>query len=151
MDLGTDFTLPFTLGGTIEENAGRCEDHSLNDKTFGIDFEGFIVLDETDNEPEEEKIVSMVRDGRCVTARLDIVDPGEHTFLGLDIDDMTAEQAAAALNDAGINAVAQYNGVALPDHFIVIEPGESICWWDPGYWGRDGFLEHAVAMPQGTA
>ena len=29
---------------------------------------------------------------------------------------------------------------------MVIELGESITWWDEDYWGKDGFLEEAVAL-----
>ena len=150
MDLGTDFTLPLVLGGTVEENIERCYEHEFNEKTFGVDLEGFIDIEDLDESSDGEKIVATIRDGRCVTVRIDGPDVEEWTFLGLDVEDTTNEELVAALNDKGINAVAQYNGVALPDHFIVIDPGDSICWWDPGYWGRDGFLEHAVALPQGA-
>lgn len=104
----------------------------------------------TDEDSEGEKIVAMVRDGRCVTMRLEMREPDAHTFLGHDVEDMTPDQLVIALKDQGINAVVQYNGVALPDHFVVIEPGDSITWWDPNYWGLDGFLESAVAMPQSS-
>lgn len=134
----------------MEENIERCYDHGFNEKTFGVDLEGFIDIGELDEDSEGEKIVAMVRDGRCVTMRLDMIEPDAHTFLGHDVEDMTPDQLVIALKDQGINAVVQYNGVALPDHFVVIEPGDSITWWDPNYWGLDGFLESAVAMPQSS-
>lgn len=43
-------------------------------------------------------------------------------------------------------AVIQYNGIVLLDHFITLELGDHICWWDPEHWGRDGFIESAVAL-----
>ncbi|MEJ6550332.1 hypothetical protein PQI66_12335 [Corynebacterium sp. USCH3] len=153
MDLSTEFTLPFVLGGTIDENAARCVDHfiNINEKSFGSDFEAFIDVVGADGngdlDQEPERITAMIRDGRCVTVRLDGPDASGWTFLGLDIDSLTTDLLMTGLEARGIKAVSQYNGVALPDHFVVVDPGDSITWWDPNYWGRDGFLESAVAMP----
>ena len=67
MNFTTELPLPFVLGGTVEENIARLDDHFFNEKGSGTDLEGFLVLDGTgDDEENMWKIVSIIEYDACV-------------------------------------------------------------------------------------
>lgn len=149
MNLSTEFTLPLGLGKSVKYNQGKFYESEINEKTFGADLEGWLDIEELEPGDDGRKIIAMIRDNKCVTIKMAYMDPPEDTFLGLSLGigpDETEEAFVAALAEQDIKAIIQYNGIVLPDHFVTIELGDSICWWDPNYWGRDGFIESAVAL-----
>jgi len=149
----TEFTLPFGLGHPTAECEKDCYDYFYNDKTFGRDLEGFIDVRDRDPENEGVKIVAMVRDGLCVTATVPLDDPEADSFCGQPLIPLSGEsyrdaqsRLIADLEKQGIRTQRQFNGIALLDHFVIVDIRDSITWWDPTYWGHDGFTENAVAL-----
>lgn len=146
MNLSPVFILPVTLGGTVEEVSTQCYEFEINEFE---ELEGFIDIEALEPGDEGRKIVCRIEEDRCVTVTMAYLEaPIADTFLGLDLNgDSGAEEGfVEKLHAQGISAIAQFDGVVLPDHFMVIELGESITWWDEDYWGKDGFLEEAVAL-----
>lgn len=147
MNFTTELPLPFALGGTVEENIARLDDYFFNEKGSGTDLAGFLVLDGTgDDEENMWKIVSIIEDDTCVTARVDFNNSGI-TFLGVPIgpdNSLPVEKTAEALKAQGLTVIAQEYDLVLPEHFITIEPRENIWYWDKNYWSRDEFLEETV-------
>lgn len=146
MDLSTDFILPVTLGGTVEEVAAQCYESFMNEFD---ELEGFIDIESLEPGDEGRKIVCRVEDGRCVTVSLLFVDfPITDTFLGLSLERGAGaeNQFVTKLEKQGIPGIVQFDGIVLPDHFMLIELGELITWWDEEYWGKEGFIEEAVAL-----
>lgn len=78
MNFTTTLDFPFHLGKTVEENSALLDDFFLNEKNFGTDLEGFLTLTGTDGEEVTWKIVSIVKDGKCVTARGDFRQRQRH-------------------------------------------------------------------------
>lgn len=146
MDLSPTFNLPVTLGGTVEEVAAQCYEAFINEFE---ELEGFIDIEALEPGDEGRKIVCRIEDGRCVTVTMAYLEvPITDTFLGLDLNGGpdAEERFVAELKDQEIPAIAQFDGIVLPEHFMMIELNESITWWDREYWGRDGFQEEAVAL-----
>lgn len=146
MDLSPTFNLPVTLGGTVEEVAAQCYEAFINEFE---ELEGFIDIEALEPGDEGRKIICRIEDGRCVTVTMAYLEvPITDTFLGLDLNGGpdAEERFVAELKDQEIPAIAQFDGIVLPEHFMMIELNESITWWDREYWGRDGFQEEAVAL-----
>ncbi|MHC2850595.1 hypothetical protein ACUXOC_002073 [Corynebacterium mucifaciens] len=147
MNFTTELPLPFVLGGTVEENIARLDDHFFNEKGSGTDLEGFLVLDGTgDDEENMWKIVSIIEYDACVTARVDF-NNSNITFLGVPIgpdNSLSVEKTAEALKAQGLTVITQEYDLVLPEHFITIEPRENICYWDKNYWSQDEFLTETV-------
>lgn len=146
MDLSPIFNLPVTLGGTVEEVAAQCYEAFINEFE---ELEGFIDIGEVEPGDEGRKIVCRVEDGRCVTVTMAYLDvPITDTFLGLDLNGGAdvEERFVEQLHAQGIPAISQFDGIVLPDHFMMIELNESITWWDKEYWGKEGFQEEAIAL-----
>ncbi len=147
MNFTTEFPFPFVLGGTVEENIARLDDYFFNEKGSGTDLEGFLALDGTgDDEENMWKIVSIIEDGKCVTARVDF-NNSNITFLGVPIgpdNSLSVEKTAEALRTQGLTVITQEYDLVLPEHFITIEPYDWICYWDKNYWSQDEFLEETV-------
>lgn len=146
MDFTEVFPFAFVLGGTVEDNLAVLDDHFFNEKGSGTDLEGFLLAD-TAGVEQEWKIVSLIEDGRCVTARVDFADNDGCTFLGVPIgpdSSSRAEEVAAVLKERGENVIAQDDDLVLPDYFITIEPRENICYWDKAYWSPAAFLDEMV-------
>ena len=147
MNFTTQFPFPFVLGGTVEENIARLDDYFFNEKGSGTDLEGFLVLDGTGDDDENMwKIVSIIEDDTCVTARVDF-NNSSITFLGVPIgpdNSLSVEKTAEALKAQGLTVITQEYDLVLPEHFITIEPRENICYWDKNYWSQDEFLAETV-------
>lgn len=147
MNFTTELPLPFVLGGTVEENIARLDDHFFNEKGSGTDLEGFLVLDGAgDDEENMWKIVSIIEYDACVTARVDF-NNSNITFLGVPIgpdNSLSVEKTAEALKAQGLTVITQEYDLVLPEHFITIEPRENICYWDKNYWSQDEFLTETV-------
>ena len=147
MNFTTQFPFPFVLGGTVEENLARLDDYFFNEKGSGTDLEGFLVLDGTGDDDENMwKIVSIIEDDTCVTARVDF-NNSNITFLGVPIgpdNSLSVEKTAEALKAQGLTVITQEYDLVLPEHFITIEPRENICYWDKNYWSQDEFLAETV-------
>lgn len=147
MNFAVKIPFPYFLGGTVEENIARFDDYFFNEKGSGTDLEGFLTLDGTgDDEENMWKIVSIIEDGKCVTARVDF-NNSDITFLGVPIgpdNSLSVEKAAEALKAQGLTVITQEYDLVLPEHFITIEPGENICYWDKNYWSQDEFLAETV-------
>lgn len=145
----TTLDFPFHLGKTVEENSALLDDFFLNEKNFGTDLEGFLTLTGTDGEEVTWKIVSIVEDGKCVTARVDF-DNDNVTFLDVPIgpdNSRDVAETAVALQSTGQRVIAQTYDLVLPEHFITIEPRSSICYWDRTYWTPEEFFKETV-QPQ---
>ncbi|WP_291313639.1 hypothetical protein [Corynebacterium sp. UBA2622] len=147
MNFTTRLELPFQLGGTVEENIAILDDYFFNNKTFGTDLEGFIIAHDADSGQEETwKIVSIIEDGKCVTARVDF--GGETvSFAGVSIgfgDSLPVEETAKVLRTKGFEVITQKYDVVLPEHLLTIEPGGSICYWDKHHFSREDFLRETV-------
>lgn len=141
-----DLPLPFKLGGTVEENIALLDDYFFNKKGSGTDLEGFLVIDDDGVEEEMWKIVSIIEDDTCVTARVDFNNENV-TFLGVPIgpdNSLPVEETAQALEAKGLKVITQEYGLVLPDHYITIEPGDFICYWDQTYWSHEEFLAETV-------
>ncbi|MGZ7495714.1 hypothetical protein ACXM2N_01280 [Corynebacterium sp. ZY180755] len=141
-----DLPLPFKLGGTVEENIALLDDYFFNKKGSGTDLEGFLVIDDDGVEEEVWKIVSIIEDDKCVTARVDFNNENV-TFLGVPIgpdNSLPVEETAQALEAKGLKVITQEYGLVLPDHYITIEPGDFICYWDQTYWSQEEFLAETV-------
>ena len=146
MNFSSTLNLRVKLGGTVEENIEQLDDHFFNDKTFGTDLEGFLITDPGGEQEETWKIVSIIEDGKCVTARFDFDD--QHvTFADVPIGPGISgaeEETAASLRAQGFEVIAQEFSLVLPEHFITIEPGLNLCYWDKNHWTREEFLEETV-------
>ena len=146
MNLSPTFILPVTLGGTVEKVSAQCYEAEINEFE---ELEGYIDIGSLEPGDDGRKIVCRIEDGRCGTVSMAYLElPITDTFLGLYLNGGSeeSEHLAEELEKQGIPAISQFDGVVLPDHFMVIELGESITWWDEDYWGKDGFLEEAVAL-----
>lgn len=147
MNFTAELPLPFVLGGTVEKNIARLDDRFFNEKGSGTDLEGFLVLDGTGDDDENMwKIVSIIEDDACVTARVDF-NNSNITFLGVPIgpdNSLSVEKTAEALKAQGLTVITQEYDLVLPEHFITIEPRENICYWDKNYWSQDEFLAETV-------
>lgn len=153
MNFTTTLSLPFYLGKTVEENCALLDDFFFNEKNFGTDLEGFLTLTGTDGREDTWKIVSIVEDGKCVTARVDF-DQNNVTFLGVPIgldNSLSVTETAVALQSSGQRVIAQTHDLVLPEHFITIEPRNSICYWDRTYWPQEEFLKETVQPPRHAA
>ena len=146
MNFSSTLNLRVKLGGTVEENIEQLDDHFFNDKTFGTDLEGFLITDPGGEQEETWKIVSIIEDGKCVTARFDFDD--QHvTFADVPIGpgiSGSEEETAASLRAQGFEVIAQKFSLVLPEHFITIEPGLNLCYWDRNHWTLEEFLEETV-------
>ena len=146
MDFTPEFSLPVTLGGPVKEVSSQCYQSGMNE--FG-ELEGYIDIEAPEPGDEGRKIFCRIENERCVTVTMRYRElPISDTFLGIDLyrEFSAKEQFAEKLHALGIPAIAQFDGVVLPDHFVLIELDRSITWWDEDYWGKDGFLEEAVAL-----
>ena len=146
MDFTEEFPFAFILGGTVEDSITVFDDYFFNEKGSGTDLEGFLATN-TAGVEEEWKIVCLIEEGRCVTARIDFTDNNGCTFLGVPIgpeSSLRAEEVAAVLKERGEDVIAQDNDLVLPDYFITVEPRENICYWDKAYWSPAAFLEETV-------
>lgn len=146
MNFTTRLELPFQLGGTVEENIDLLDDYFFNNKTFGTDLEGFLITDPGDEHEETWKIVSIIEDGKCVTARFDF-DNDNVTFADVPIgpdNGGSEDETAASLRAQGFEVIAQEFSLVLPEHFITIEPGLNLCYWDRNHWTHEEFLEETV-------
>ncbi|SDS57976.1 MULTISPECIES: hypothetical protein [Corynebacterium] len=146
MDFTFDLPLHFNLGGTVEENIALLDDYFFNKKGSGTDLEGFLLIDNDGAEEEMWKIVSIIEDGRCVTARVDFNNDNV-TFLGVPIgpdNSLPVDETAQALEAKGLQVITQEYGLVLPDHYITIEPRDFICYWDRTYWSHEEFLAETV-------
>lgn len=148
MNFTTDFSLPFSLGGTVDENISISENAEIVEKVFGNDLECFVDTGDSVPNGKTEKIVSMIADNSCVTASLLFFDPGTgHTFEGIPLGsrmENPEEYFVSSLTDMGINSSNESGVIVLLDHFITIEIGEYICWWDRFFWTRDCFLDEVL-------
>lgn len=146
MNFSSTLNLRVKLGGTVEENIEQLDDHFFNDKTFGTDLEGFLITDPGGEQEETWKIVSIIEDGKCVTARFDFDD--QHvTFADVPIGpgiSGSEEETVASLRAQGFEVIAQEFSLVLPEHFITIEPGLNLCYWDRNHWTLEEFLEETV-------
>lgn len=149
MNLSTEPSLPIALGTTPEQVAQGCYEYEFIEDDFGLELEGFIDIRDIEPEDEGRKVICRFEENRCVAITMAYLDvPITDTFLGLDLNSGgEAEQKfLAALKEKGIEAISQFDGIVLPNDFVTLELGESITWWDRDYWGRDGFIEEAVAL-----
>lgn len=145
MNFAVKIPFPYVLGGTVDENVSLLNDYFFNEKGAGTDLEGFLVTKDSDEE-EMWKIVSIIEDGKCVTARVDF-NNSDITFLGVPIgpdNSLSVEKTAEALKAQGLTVITQEYDLVLPEHFITIEPRENICYWDKNYWSQDEFLAETV-------
>lgn len=108
MNFAVKIPFPYFLGGTVEENIARFDDYFFNEKGSGTDLEGFLTLDGTgDDEENMWKIVSIIEDGKCVTARVDF-NNSDITFLGVPIgpdNSLSVEKTAEALKAQGLTVI----------------------------------------------
>lgn len=150
MDLDSNFPLSFNLGGTIEQNVNAAIESSWAEDAASPMVELFVRPGEVGLSDEPIKLESMVRDGLCVTCKMLFTDPDlVYTLYGVPVSDFSnrsPSDLARELSRKGIRALYQYNGVVLPDKFITVSPAEWIMWWDPVYWGEEGFVDSAVAL-----
>jgi hypothetical protein len=148
----SSFSLPFILGGTVDENIAISEDAEIVEKTFREELECFIDFRDLDPNGGIEKIVSIIAENKCVTAELLFFHPdADHTFEGICLGaqgENTEESFIKSLAAIGISATDDSGMIVLPDHFITIELGEYICWWDESYWGRAGFLDEVLGFQE---
>ncbi|MDU0479563.1 hypothetical protein QVA66_09965 [Staphylococcus chromogenes] len=142
MNFTTDYTLPFPLGGTLDDAIKACLD---SQQPADDELEAWIDIPTRDNDEEYSLVVSRIEDNTCVTVAL--TDIYRDTFLGLRLDPRktTDEELAAGLKSQGINAIVQFGEIILPDHLITIVLNETITWWDPNYWGAEGFRNETIA------
>lgn len=90
--------------------------------------------------------MSIIEDGRCVTARVDFNNANVN-FLDVPIgpdSNLSVAGTAEALSAQGLEVIAQEYYLVLPDLFITIDPYISICYWDKNYWTPDGFRDETV-------
>lgn len=146
MDLSPTFILPVTLGGTVKEVSAQCYEAEINEFE---ELDGFIDIEELEPGDDGRQIICRIENDRCVTITMIYPEfPITDTFLGIDLNSGPGaeERFVEKLRAQGISAITQFDGIVLPDHFMMIELGESITWWDAHYWGKDGFHEEAIAL-----
>lgn len=148
VNFSDEFSLPFILGGTADENISISEYSEIVKKSFGDELECFIGTAGFSLRGRSEKIVSRLVDGRCVTAELIFPGPKtEHTFYGLPLasqEGNTDASFVSSLNSLGFEASNESGLIVLRSQFVTIELGEYICWWDTKYWTRSDFLDEVL-------
>ncbi|AKK03955.1 hypothetical protein [Corynebacterium epidermidicanis] len=142
MNFTTDYALPFPLGGTLQEAVESCVDCQ---QPAEDELEAWIDIPNRDNDEEYSLVVCRIEDNKCVTVAL--TDIYRDTFLGICLDPrkITDEEVVAELEKQGINVLVQFGEIILPEHLITIILNETITWWDPEYWGEDGFRHETIA------
>lgn len=154
MDLSTQFSLPLNIGCSVESNRQLLFDSFISDQTFTEYLEGYIGAGVLGDDDDIEKVSLLVRGDLCVNCSLSLSPSTHHSFLGISLATKGSSDPKAFITSAermGLTVVEQYNGFAFPDDFLTVNPGEYICWWDPNYWGKLGFVESAVALPRSPA
>lgn len=150
MDFSTNFELNFDLGGQARECDDELRECDFIPKKFSNDLDCYFSENVLGTGSDSENIVSMVRDGKCVTAQLIIAESEiDHTFLGVPLRGnaiSSPSDFASRLQDQGIEAVVQNSTVVLPDGFVTIEFRDSICWWDRGYWSFEEFIDNTILI-----
>jgi hypothetical protein len=150
MDFTAEFTLPFSLGGTTEENIKLSEESSIVQKHFGSNLECFIDTSKAVPGGDIEKIVSMVETGRCVTAQLLLFEPDtHHTFLGIPLEignGNDEESFSSALRELGVNCTVEEHTIVLTDEYVTIELSDYVCWYDRNFWSHSDFLEETLSI-----
>lgn len=146
MDFSPTPILPFEIGGTVKKNIAVLDDFFFNEKTFSTDLEGFLTTNTGSDQEETWKVVSIIEDDRCITLRFDFDDENA-TFAGIPIGlghGANILNTAERLRKRGFEIIVQEYDIVLPEYFITIEPGESLCYWDKNHWTRQEFLEETV-------
>lgn len=148
MNFSAEFSPPFVLGCTVDENISISDDSEIVAKSFGDELECFIGTAGLIPHGRAEKIVSRLVRGRCVTAELIFPEPEtEHTFYGLPLTSQEGDAEASfvsSLNSLGFEASDESGLIVLRSQFVTIELGEYICWWDSKYWTRSDFLDEVL-------